>query len=165
MADKDFKGLTVERLKQLIHYDSETGVFTRIAASKNVALGPLQGAPLSDGHLRLKVDNRVYLSHRLAWFYVYGYWPKLIDHINGEPSDNRISNLREANHAVNMQNKRSPMKNNKCGFLGVSLNAGRYRAVISVNKKTWNLGRFDTPELAHEAYLAAKRTLHQGCTI
>jgi hypothetical protein len=165
MAAEDSKGLTVERLKQLIHYDQESGVFTRLSASKKVPLGIVKSSPLKDGHTRLKVDNYPYLSHRLAWFYVHGYWPTLIDHINGNANDNRIGNLREVNHAVNMQNKRGPMKNNKSGYLGVSLKAGRYRAQISVNGLIIDLGRYDTAFQAHQVYVHAKRNLHIGCSV
>jgi len=165
MDDKYSKALTVERLKQLIHYNPDTGVFTRLAASKRVPLGVVKSSPLTHGHTRLKVDNTPYLSHRLAWFYMTGSWPKLVDHINGIPSDNRWSNLREANHGINMQNQHAPQKGNKSGFLGVRWFSGRWRASISVNKKIHNLGRFDTPEEAHQAYLVAKRLLHPGCTI
>lgn len=165
MAAEDSKGLTLERLKHLIHYDPETGVFTRIRAKKRVRLGEISNTAMTDGHTRIKVDNYPYLTHRLAWFYVHGTWPAMIDHINGNPEDNRISNLREVNHRLNMQNKRAAYSNNKCGYLGVRFRQGKYEAQIYANGVKRYLGRFATAEEAHNTYLIAKRRLHEGCTI
>lgn len=165
MAAEDSIGLTLDRLRQLVHYDPETGVFTRLSNRRNVYLGPISNALMTHGHTRLRIDRVPYLSHRLAWFYVHGRWPSTIDHINGDANDNRICNLREVSHTMNMQNKRAPFKNNKCGFLGVRFKAGRYEASIYTQGKKHHLGRFDLPEEAHEAYVAAKRRLHEGCTI
>lgn len=166
MTVEDSKGLTIGRLKDLIHYDPETGIFTRIAAKKRIALGVIKNAPMTDGHTRLRVDNHPYLSHRLAWFYVHGYWPSLIDHINGNPNDNRLCNLRDTDHSSNMQNRRAPHKNNKSGFMGVrKVSANRWDAHIVYDRKRLRLGIFKTPEEAHQAYLTAKRKLHPGCTI
>lgn len=165
MAAEDSKGLTLDRLKQVIHYDPDTGAFTRIGSRKRIKLGGVSNAPMGDGHTRMKVDNNPYLSHRLAWFYVHGRWPTYIDHINGIPTDNRISNLREVSHTMNMQNKRVAYCTNKLGLLGVRFKCGRYEAQIYTQGKKIHLGRFDCPNEAHEAYLTAKRLIHAGCTI
>ena len=165
MAAEDSTGLTIERLKQLIHYDPETGVFTRIGARKRIKLGEVRNAGMTYGHTRMKVDNYPYLSHRLAWFYTHGRWPLMIDHVNGLPNDNRLCNLREVTHKMNMQNKRSAYINNKSGYLGVRFKSGRYEAAIYTNEKKIYLGRFDTAEEAHLAYVTAKREIHEGCTI
>jgi len=94
-----------------------------------------------------------------------GEWPSEIDHINGDKSDNSYRNLREVSRGENMQNKRKAHRNNKTGFLGVAREAGKYRARIRVCGKNRSLGMYDTPQQAHQAYLAAKRELHEGCTI
>ena len=96
-------------------------------------------------------------AHRLAWFFVYGEWPqKQIDHINGNKSDNRISNLRLATASQNLSNK-GITKSNTSGYKGVSFNRTKkkWMASIKVNKKSINLGYFLTPEEASEAYKAA----------
>lgn len=88
-----------------------------------------------------------------------------LDHINGNRADNRIANLREVPNAVNCQNKRAPLPKNKTGFLGVTRDAHGFRAAVMLNRRQHHLGRFDTAEAAHAAYVEAKRRLHEGCTL
>ena len=111
----------------------------------------------------MQIDGRRYLAHRLAWFYVYGEWPrKGLDHINRDRLDNRIANLREADHAQNVQN-RGPMSNNKSGFKGVFFNPRHtqpWQAQITARGQYFNLGRYATAEEAHEAYKEAAARLH-----
>lgn len=121
-----------------------------------------------EGYIQIRVGTKMYSGHRLAWYFHTGNWPENeIDHANGIRTDNRIDNLRESTRSFNMQNKRSAMKNNKTGYLGVSLrrNRGTYLAMIMVNKVPKRLGSYKTPEEAHEAYLTAKRLLHEGNTL
>lgn len=116
----------------------------------------------------MNVCGKAYRAARLAWFYVHGAWPKHhIDHINGNRLDNRIANLRDIPRQANNQNIHRSFKTNKTGFLGVDLDkrSNRYRASIRHNGSNRTLGRFDTPEEAHEVYLNAKRLLHEGCTL
>ncbi len=83
----------------------------------------------------------------------------------GNRSNNRLSNLRDVSQAMNIQNERKPRSNNKSGFLGVKANRGLWKAEISIDGKTKFLGRFKTPEEAHQVYVEAKRKLHPGCTL
>jgi hypothetical protein len=116
--------------------------------------------------MEISVDRHKILVHRLAWMYVYGKWPRNdIDHINGNPLDNRIENLRDVTELGNNQNLRRPKKGNISGFLGVAPNHSRWLAKITVSGKQIYLGTYNTPEEAHQAYLAAKRVLHSTCTI
>jgi hypothetical protein len=106
------------------------------------------------------------LEGRLAWFYTTGAWPKdQIDHIDGNKSNNRFANLREATPSQNTQNQRRAMRTNKLGILGVILARGKFRAQIWFDGKNKFLGYFATAEAAHAAYLAAKRKFHPTCTI
>lgn len=161
--------LTIGTLKRLLSYDPETGIFSRLTRQQGVSrVGTIAGTPKGNGYRMLSVAGHRCLAHRLAWFYMYGVWPEQhIDHINGCRDDNRIVNLRDVSIQVNMQNTRVPRKNNGCGFLGVSFDKvrGKYQAGITVGWKRFALGRFDTPESAHAAYLAAKRKRHKGGTI
>jgi len=100
----------------------------------------------------------------------HGGFPNgILDHINGNKSDNRIENLRESDHQKNSQNQRKATKRNLTGFLGVSVDRSciprPYVARIKAGGKNIRLGQFQTPEQAHEAYVKAKRELHAGCTI
>lgn len=159
--------LTSERLREVLGYDPETGVFTRrIARSWAARAGVVAGCVDGHGYTSIKIDGRIYGAHRLAWFWVHGVWPaKKIDHINGDRADNRICNLRDVPTSTNCQNQRRAQSHNKTGFLGVSPDRGRFRAAIWLDGKNLHLGMFDTPEQAHDAYLNAKRRLHDGCTI
>lgn len=159
--------LTVERLRALLHYDPETGVFTRRVGVKGAAAGTIAGDVTGHGYGRIAVDYMRYHAHRLAWFHFYGRWPVGdVDHINGVRTDNRIANLREGSRGDNMQNQRAPRRDNRSGLLGVEVHrTGRFTARIKANGKRYYLGIFDTPEEAHAAYIAAKRRLHSFCTI
>ena len=155
------KELTAERLRALMHYDSGTGEFHWIVNISNVKAGSFVGTQSKDdGYIRTSISGKRYLLHRLAWLYVNGGWPsKQIDHINGNRSDNRFSNLREASNAQNCQNI-VVRPTNPSGFLGVSRHENKWRAAISVDGKRRHLGRFDTPEAAFAAYSKAKADLH-----
>ena len=155
---------TQKQLFGLVCYDRDTGVFSSVCPR-------YLGKPIGiarHGYWYVNVCGRAYRAARLAWFYVHGAWPKHhIDHINGDRLDNRITNLRDIPRQANNQNIHRPFKTNKTGFLGVDFDKrnNRYRASIRHNGSNRTLGRFDTPEEAHEVYLNAKRRLHEGCTL
>ena len=159
--------ITQKELKDILEYDKTTGLFTRLKRTNNKqVLGGIVGSLSHYGYVLTKINNISYSMHRLAWLYVYGAFPERhLDHINGIRDDNRISNLREVDIQANNENRRKAQKNNAIGFLGVHISKGKYEASIRIKGKSKNLGRYTTPELAHEAYLAAKRKLHAGCTI
>ena len=119
----------------------------------------------------IRVGGARHYAHRLAWLFATGEWPKeTIDHINGDRGDNRIANLRDVPRRINCENQRKARSVNRVGLLGVSRATGNrpgkpYTAFIGVRGKSVGLGYFPTAELAHEAYLAAKRRLHEGCSI
>ena len=137
--------LTQKYLRETLHYDPETGVFTwRVPPARNVKNGSVAGCLTSHGYIQIGVKNRLYAAHRLAWLYVYGKWPtNLIDHINGVRSDNRITNLREATSAENQYNILKE-KNNTSGVKGVtwSKQHKKWRAQCRVNGKNHRLGLF-----------------------
>ena len=111
--------LTAEDVRRELNYDPETGEFTRKTSFFKTRIGERAGSiSKSTGYVVIAVCGAQYLAHRLAWLYVYGCWPSLhIDHINGEKTDNRIANLREATNGENMQNQRRARSNSKTGLL------------------------------------------------
>jgi hypothetical protein len=94
--------LTVERLRELLTYDPETGELRWRVTRRRAAKGSLAGTLNRNGYRNIEVEQRCYKAHRLAWLYVTGEWPKeTIDHINCKRDDNRWANLRQATTAEN----------------------------------------------------------------
>lgn len=153
--------ITQTELKELLHYDLNTGLFTRIGKGRHKC-----GTIKPNGYLAIHIKCKYYLAHRLAWLYVHGGFPEGdLDHINADRSDNRIKNLREATKHINNQNRHTANKNNRTGLLGVCAHRDKFRATIKIGGKCVFLGYFVTPEEAHAAYVSAKRKHHAGCTL
>lgn len=155
--------LTAEYLRELLSYNPDSGAFIWLVSCRGTKAGDIAGTSGSEGRRHITIGYGRYKAHRLAWLYVYGAWPsKLIDHINGDPTDNRIANLREATVAENQGNQRLAHSNNSTGLLGAQKKHGRrdFRARIVINGKEIHLGHFASAELAHKAYLAAKAKYH-----
>lgn len=173
--------ITRLELKSMLIYDPETGVFTWKSRSiedfrasqgwtnwERYYAGKKAGYVDKNGYVTIRIKKKLYRAHRLAWLYVHGKWPEnVIDHINGNPTDNRICNLRDVTQEVNLQNMRRPTAKNKVGVLGVTFHPslGKYAAYIKAGGKSKALGYFATANDAGEAYLRAKRKIHEGCTI
>ena len=157
--------LTQEYLKEILSYDTETGLFTwKQRTAYRLKVGDIAGCLDDLGYVKITIKYTRYGAHRLAWLYCYGEFPPLeIDHINRNRSDNRIDNLRLADRCLNTQNT-NMRSNNSSGYRGVSYYKanGKWKAQIRSNKKWHNLGYHDTPELASGAYEEAKRKLHIG---
>jgi len=163
--------LTLARLMELLEYFPLTGIFVwraRSSTFSRIKIGDIAGNITHQGYVCIKIDRRLYFVHRLAWLYMTGAWPEnQIDHIDGNPSNNRWHNLRDATNSENQQNLRTPHSDNKCGLLGVSKHkdSKKWIAQIRINGKARHLGYFPTAEIAHAAYLKAKRRLHAFCAI
>jgi hypothetical protein len=149
--------LTQAELKRQLHYDPETGIFTRlISTARRVKVGDMAGNKNTQGYIQICINNNIYSSHRLAWLYCFGNIPTYhIDHINGITDDNRICNLREATHQQNQWN-RGKSSNNTSGFKGVHLDSEskieRWIARATLNGKKHYLGRYYSKENAYKAY-------------
>jgi hypothetical protein len=142
--------LTQKRLKELLSYDQNTGLFYWKVSRRGVKQGTVAGTKTKRGYIQIRIDGKSYLAHRLTWLFFYGEWPKQhIDHINHNTSDNRIDNLREASQQENTKN-RSKNKNNTSGISGVHWDkkSNKWQARIGVNGKRIHLGFFDNKEEA-----------------
>jgi HNH endonuclease/AP2 domain len=160
--------LSADQLRAQLSFDAECGLFRWRANKGKHKAGDIAGCVNLPGYIVIRVSGVLYRAHRLAWLYVTGRWPlNGVDHINGIRSDNRFSNLREADQAQNLQNQRTARADNESERLGVSRDPrrDRWRARITIGLKQKWLGYFDSAEEAHAAYLRAKRELHEFCTV
>lgn len=140
------EGLILKSLR----YDPLTGIIIRSNTGMPAGFN-------DNGYLSLKVKNKKYLAHRIAWLFVYGEFPSgPIDHIDCNRKNNAIRNLRVGSDGINQQNS------NK--FVGVTRSRGRFKAQISIKGKSKTIGIFDTFDDARSAYLSAKALLHAGCS-
>lgn len=151
--------LTAKRLKEVLYYNPNTGLFIwRISRGRKVMAGQVAGSKFEE-YIRIKVDGKNYLAHRLAWLYVNGDWPvNLIDHKNMLGSDNRINNLREASSSQNTANSKSKRATLKGAYRSPY---GRWISILRCNNKQFYLGSFDSEIKAHNAYAFAAK-LHFG---
>lgn len=156
--------LTQDNLKESLSYDPLTGIFTRNYSVTSYRKGSVAGTLLNTGYISIRVAGAYYQAHRLAWLYVTGEWPtEWIDHINGDKSDNRFENLRDTSWSLNMHNLKSAKRHNKAKLLGVSPYRSRWIAQIQKNGQKIHIGVYDTPDEAHQAYLAKKKELNLAC--
>lgn len=150
---------TVERMRDVLHYDPETGSFTwKKRIWTHCAIGRVAGTVTWTGHIHIGLDGYYCNAHQMAWAYMTGEWPLLeVDHKNCLKTDNRFDNLRLATDQQQSAN-RGASKNNQLGIKGVRIahanvnKAVRYRARIRVNNKLIHLGYYSTPEVASAAY-------------
>lgn len=151
--------------KEILEYDPMTGLVKWKDSSKKKFAGWFPGYEKHLGYKEIYVGKTKVLVHRLAWAFVYGEHPKgLIDHINGNSSDNRISNLRCVTDLENNQNISKAKKTSKSGVRGVHFSSriNRWIAQITVNRKCSHLGCFKTVEDATKTYLKAKKEFHSA---
>ena len=139
----------------LSYQDNGTFIWKKKRA-KAISVGSVAGSKNHE-YIRIGITiNKKYtqfLAHRLAYLVIYGFIPKEIDHIDGNKSNNSISNLREACHIENMMNRKLP-KHSTTGLKGASFNSRvkKFYSYITVNKKRIHLGYFDNAEDAAKAY-------------
>jgi len=156
------KGMSAGAMAQILRYDADTGaLFWLRDRSRRVRKGDRAGW-MCNGYNVVRIKGKNYRAHRIAWLLSHGKWPKnQIDHINGDRSDNRLINLREATHSQNTCNI-GPRSSNKCGEKGVCwhVKSKRWRAAIQVDHKLKFLGAFKSKSDAVSAYKKAAEELH-----
>lgn len=161
------ESITHERLRELVDYDPETGVFRwkRDMRGRRGSVGRVGmqvGSVRPDGRRVISLDGKKYLAGRLAWFYTYRVWPEpTVDHINGDYTDDRLENLRELSFGGQVQN-RGVQKNSSSRVPGVSWYKADscWRARIKLNGKEISLGYFKNFDDAVAARRRAEAELH-----
>jgi hypothetical protein len=158
------RALSAERLRELVKYDPETGIFTRrIATSNRIKVGDLVGSPMAIGYFEASIGGRRDTLHRFAWLYMTGEWPDGdIDHRDLDESNTRWGNLRCGSHAQNIANQKTRI-DTVTGVKGVCLDrrTGRFAAYVTINQRKIHLGMFESKEDAGNAYREAA-TRHFG---
>jgi len=136
--------LTQERLKERLYYDPMTGLFTwLIPKARWLSVGAIAGYKMQTGYIQIGIDGRYYSAHRLACFYMKGYWPKQMDHEDHIRHNNKWDNLREATCTQNSRNS-SLRVDNKTGIAGVKWDkrTKKWKARIGANRKLITIGYF-----------------------
>lgn len=177
MQTQNQREVTPELLRQIMRYEPDTGLlFWRerpVEMFNEGKRGAAWAARLWNakhagkraftyqmpfGYFAGRVFGKGCTAHRAAWALHHGEWPNVIDHINGDPTDNRIENLRSVDQALNMRNI-GATKVGASGARGVEFRKGRWRARIRINNRHKFLGSFDTKNAAVAARLRAEREL------
>ena len=156
--------LTLSEVKFLLDYDKLSGKFYW-KNSKKVKTGAIAGSINAKGYIVVNIRNKLYLAHRLAWFYIHSVWPSgYIDHIDRDKTNNKIENLRVVTKSENGQNssKKSKAKTKQSKYKGVYWVNLRSRWVASISKegKKYHLGTFLEEKEAAKSYILAKMALH-----
>ena len=147
------KTLTQEKLKELLHYDPKTGLFHWKITKKGIRANKLAGHKNYNGYIEICINYKKYLTHRLAFLYMEGYFPEYeVDHINRIRDDNRWKNLRHVSARCNMRN-RTLQKNNSSGIAGIywSKSSKKWECRISITGKELYLGTFNNLRDAAQA--------------
>jgi HNH endonuclease/AP2 domain len=136
-----------------LNYNPDTGLFF---SNTNIEM-PI-GTRNKHGYVVFKVNGKLFYAHRIAFFLIHGFVPKIVDHINRNKSDNRIKNLREVTARLNSQNTVAQ---------GITKpkHTKKWVAAITCNRKRIHLGYFDSAEQAHKAYILAKQKYHPNARL
>ena len=152
-----FIKMNAEQVREIFDYDASTGEL-RWRVGKNA--GAVAGTVTKRGYRMVMIKRKeTFYVHRLIWLWVYGEWPKAIDHINTDKGDNRLVNLRLATKSGNGANAER-YSNNTTGFKGVWRHGLGWAASIRKDNRTRHLGTFPTAELAYAAYCEAADLMH-----
>jgi hypothetical protein len=151
--------ITQEKLKSVLNLTE--GGFVWMVSGSGRHIGKAAGNLRKSGYKTVCIEGRHYPEHHLVWLWHNGELPKEIDHINGNPSDNRIENLRLATRCQNMWNQEA-RKNNTSGYKNVTWHkaAGKWAAQIRYMGKRKHLGVFSDPADAYDFVTLAAEMLH-----
>jgi len=159
-VDNYTKQCNCPEIQGLFDYRQAGSLAWKIKASPHIKIGDVAGYKHESGYHKIKINGKSYRRARLVWLWHYGVWPNRIDHINRNPSDDRIENLRDFTLQNNQRNRDNP-KNNTSGVVGVCWHkrTGTWRARIAVMKKDCHLGHYNDFDNAVLARLAGEQCL------
>ena len=163
LPNKAMEKLTKAQVCAILDYEPETGIFRwkeRRTRNHYIQAGKIAGFNTTWGYYGLRINERQYMAHRVAWLVMTGEWPPVgfeIDHIDLNKRNNAWTNLRLATTSQNHANTKTYSRS---GFKGVRRRGSKYTAEIVFHRKSIYLGTFLTPEEAHAAYMKVARKLH-----
>ncbi|KVZ27001.1 hypothetical protein WL14_00725 [Burkholderia cepacia] len=155
------RSITRERVAERLTYDAATGQLIWKTAAKNKAhvIGKPAGRVEANGYWHVKIDNVLYASHRLIWLLAHGEWPKgMIDHIDGDRTNNRLSNLRDVDAKGNGANRNKVRKDCRSGEFGVFEQRSRWYAYVCRDGRKISLGGYPDKASAVAARAAFKKS-------
>lgn len=145
---------TLEELEERFICDAEKGILIYASSAKGRTKGNAAGTARTDGYVRVKVGKRNFFAHRIIFFMATGEQPEIIDHINGDKSDNRICNLRPASNSENMCNHQ------KRKIQGVYFEHGKWRGRVMKNYVSHRIVPSDDKAEAEARLKELRETLH-----
>lgn len=155
--------LTQARLKELLSYNPDTGVFTYAAPRRRIVVGAVAGGVAFDGYRVLQLDGKKYRCARLAVLYMTGAWPVgEVDHIDCDKLNDRWANLRDVPHQDNAQNKQRRNAKSSTGVRGVYKNGSGYMAQARINGAQVYLGTYRTIDEAKAVADSARKANYSG---
>ena len=150
--------LTAEYLNTLFEYRGGA-LYRRLSRGPQHA-GGRAGTTTKKGYIRIRVDGKFYMEHRLVFFMHHGRWPDVTDHINGDRSDNRIGNLRECTHMQNAYNAKGKGERDLPKGVHYHKSRKKYVAYVSHNGKRTNVGEYEDAATAIAAVATKRAELH-----
>lgn len=149
--------IAAERLREILQYDPCTGIFVwRKKIAPKVVVGRVAGSRNSDGYICISMYGKRYYAHRLAWLYMTGEWPVLVDHADLNTSNNQWANLRAATKSQNARNtKRRATNTSEHKGVYFHKRAEKWAAQVILDGTHKYLGLFENKDDASAAYRAA----------
>lgn len=155
--------ITQSQLKEVLHYNKDTGIFTWIKSGRGIPKSRQAGSvDKYTKYIYIRINKKNWSAHRLAWLYIYGEWPKnQIDHINHNRADNRIKNLRDVTIRENALNRKYYLDNNNLVGAYYRESHKKWCASITIGGIRKHIGYYNTKEEANNAYLLNLQELSQ----
>lgn len=155
--------ITAQKVREMLHYDPNDGLFWWKQPRHGRQISKPVGVMDDLGYKRIMIDGKQYLAHRLAWLHVNGYWPEnIIDHIDGNPRNNSIGNLRQCNYSQSNCNTKT-RRDNLSGVKGVRWHkkAKKYNVRVCINGVRRSMGLFSDLEFAELVSSEARDKYHK----